>query len=57
MTPQIDKVGKAWVRKAQSHNRFVLPAMQYFMSQGWSVDQIREGFRKIGIHTNIKETK
>lgn len=57
MTPQIDKVGKAWVRKAYSHNRFVLPAMQYFMSQGWSVDQIREGFRKIGIHTNIKETK
>lgn len=57
MTQQIDKVGKAWVRKALTHNRYVLPAMQYFMTQGWSVDQIRAGFKKIGIHTNIRETK
>ena len=55
--PKIDMVGRDWVRKAQSHNRFVLPAMQYFLSIGWKEGQIREGFRKVGIHTNIRRTK
>jgi hypothetical protein len=54
---KIDLEGRRWIRRAQSHNRFVLGAFQYFVSQGWKFEDVKAAFRTLGIHTNIRRTK